>query len=201
MWVEYIDKKYQGLFQEVPFWCFLNGFAAILLRMSIESSWRLVGGTFAVGSDCVGEISTMLKVKHIDWYIYDECDLRDMDLSERNLNGAHFIKANAQGVYFIKAQLAEADFYGADLRNAYFVEANLRNARFQGADLRGAIFTRADLCGAYFEGCITDEQTTWYDAEFGDGEEGGEREATERVTDGIERIDFMEVYAFEEEEV
>jgi hypothetical protein len=53
MWVKNIDKKYQGMFQEVPFWCFLCGFAAILLGMSIESSWRLVGGTFAVGSDCV----------------------------------------------------------------------------------------------------------------------------------------------------
>ena len=205
-----IDKKYQVLFQEVPFWCILCGFAAILailLRTRTKLSWELAGGTFAERSDRVGELSAMMKVKHIDWYIYDECDLRDMDLSERNLDGAHFIKANAQGAYFIKTQLAEADFCGADLRNAYFVEARLRNARFEGADLRGAIFTRADLRGAHFEGCVTDEQTTWYDAEFGDGEEveeeneENEEDATERITDGIERIDFMEVYVFEEEEV
>ena len=141
-------------------------------------------------------LSTMMKVMHIDWYIYDECDLRDMDLSERNLNGAHFIKADARGAYFIKAQLVEADFYGADLRNAYFVEADLRNARFEGADLRGAIFTRADLRGACFEESITDEQTTWYDAEFGDDEQ---EVPAERVTEGIKKIDF-EVYVFEEED-
>jgi hypothetical protein len=46
---------------------------------------------------------------------------------------------------------------------------------------------------------MTDEQTTWYDAEFGDYEE--EEAAPERITDGIERIDFMDVYVFEEEEV
>ena len=142
----------------------------------------------------------MTKGMHIDWYIFDECVLRDMDMSERNLNGAHFIKVDARGTFFIKSQLQEADFSGADLRNTYFVEANLRKANFEGADLRGAIFTRADLHGARFEGCMTDEQTTWYDAEFGDCEEE-EEDAQERITDDIERIDFMDVYVFDEEEV
>ncbi len=141
----------------------------------------------------------MTKGMHIDWYIFDECVLRDMDMSERNLNGAQFIKVDARGTFFIKSQLQEADFSGADLRNTYFVEANLRRANFEGADLRGAIFTRADLHGARFEGCMTDEQTTWYDAEFGDCEE--EEDAQERITDDIERIDFMDVYVFDEEEV
>ena len=141
----------------------------------------------------------MTKGMHIDWYIFDECVLRDMDMSERNLNGAHFIKVDARGTFFIKSQLQEADFSGADLRNTYFVEANLRKANFEGADLRGAIFTRADLHGARFEGCMTDEQTTWYDVEFGDCEE--EEDTAERITDGIERVDFMDVYVFEEEEV
>lgn len=139
----------------------------------------------------------MTKGMHIDWYIFDECVLRDKDMSERNLNGAQFIKVDARGTYFIKSQLQEADFSGADLRNTYFVEANLRKANFEGADLRGAIFTRADLHGARFEGCKTDEQTTWYDAEFGDCEE---EDAQERITDDIERIDLMDVYVFEEEE-
>ena len=147
----------------------------------------------------------MTKGMHIDWYIFDECVLRDMDMSERNLNGAHFIKVDARGTFFIKSQLQEADFSGADLRNTYFVEANLRKANFEGADLRGAIFTRADLHGARFEGCMTDEQTTWYDAEFGDCEEekddDEEEDAQERITDDIERIDFMDVYVFDEEEV
>jgi len=53
---------------------------------------------------------------------------------------------------------------------------------------------------------MTDEQTTWYDAEFGDCEEEKEEEkeeedAQERITDDIERIDFMDVYVFDEEEV
>ena len=141
----------------------------------------------------------MTKGMHIDWYIFDGCVLRDIDMSERNLNGAQFIKVDARGTFFIKSQLQEADFSGADLRKTYFVEANLRKANFEGADLRGAIFTRADLHGARFEGCMTDEQTTWYDAEFGDCEE--EEDAQERITDDIERIDFMDVYVFDEEEV
>ena len=141
----------------------------------------------------------MTKGMHIDWYIFDECVLRDLDMSERNLDGAHFVKVDARGTFFIKSQLQEADFSGADLRITYFVEANLRKANFEGADLRGAIFTRADLHGARFEGCMTDEQTTWYDAEFGDCEE--EEDAQERITDDIERIDFMDVYVFDEEEV
>jgi uncharacterized protein YjbI with pentapeptide repeats len=58
-----------------------------------------------------------MKVMHIDWYIFDECVLRDLDMSERNLNGAHFIKVDARGTFFIKSQLQESDFSGADLRN------------------------------------------------------------------------------------
>ncbi len=157
----------------------------------------MAGRNLAVRGDGVGRLSTMQKVKHIDWYIYDECDLRDTDLSERDLNGAHFISVDARGTLFIKTQLQEADFYGADLRNAYFVEANLRNAHFEGADLRGAIFTRANLRGACFDDSITDEYTTWYDAEFGDGEQ---EEDSERTTDGIEKIEYLEVYVFEEVE-
>src|SRR6266699_1836438 len=147
----------------------------------------MAGRNLAVRGDGVGRLSTMQKVKHIDWYIYDECDLRDTDLSERDLNGAHFISVDARGALFIKTQLQEADFYGADLRNAYFVEANLRNAHFEGANLRGACF----------DDSITDEYTTWYDAEFGDDEQ---EEDSERTTDGIEKIEYLEVYVFEEVE-
>ena len=66
-----------------------------------------------------------MDMTHIDWYIFDECDLRDRDLSERNLVGAHFIKANGRGTFFLKAQLKDAHFEGADLRDAYFVGADL----------------------------------------------------------------------------
>ena len=126
----------------------------------------------------------------IDWYIFDECDLRDQDLSERNLVGAHFIKADARGTFFIKSQLKGAHFEGADLRNAYFVGANLRNAHFEGADLRGAIFTWADLRGAFLQGSITDECTTWDDAQMGDYVE---EMPSHRITDGIPKIDFEEL--------
>src|SRR6266576_3371922 len=94
---------------------------------------------------------------HIDWYIFDECDLRDRDLSEKNLAGAHFIKADGRGTFFLKSQLKDAHFEGADLRYAHFV----------GADLRDTIFTGADLRGASLDGSITDERTTWDDAQMG----------------------------------
>ena len=126
----------------------------------------------------------------IDWYIFDECDLRDQDLSEKNLVGAHFIKANARGTFFIKSQLKDAHFEGANLRNAYFVGADLRKAHFDGADLRGTIFTGADLRGAFLEGSISDERTTWDDAQMGELEE---EKPSQRTTDGIPKIDFEEL--------
>src|SRR5947209_5619840 len=138
-----------------------------------------------------------MDVKHIDWHIFDGCDLREMDLSERNLKGAYFIKVDARGAFFLKAQLQEANFEGADLRNAYFVNADLRKARFEGADLRGAVFTHADLRGAFLQGSITDEHTTWIDAQTGALE--GEDAPTERTTDGIRRIDIIELPVYEYE--
>ena len=127
---------------------------------------------------------------HIDWYIFDECDLRDRDLSEKNLAGAHFIKADGRGTFFLKSQLKDAHFEGADLRYAYFVGADLRYAHFEGADLRGTIFTGADLRGASLDGSITDEHTTWDNALRGDLVEEA---PSYRTTDGIQKIDFEEL--------
>jgi len=81
-------------------------------------------------------------------------------------------------------------FEGADLRNAYFVDADLRNAHFEGADLRGAIFTFADLRGASFYDTLSDDHTTWDNAQFGNLEP---EPLPERHTDGIEKIDFSEI--------
>jgi uncharacterized protein YjbI with pentapeptide repeats len=108
-----------------------------------------------------------MDVMHIDWHIYDGCDLRDADMSEKKLNGAHFIGVDARGAFFLNAELREANFEGANLRNAYFVNADLRNAHFQGADLRGTVFTGADLRGALLQGCITDEHTILNEARLG----------------------------------
>jgi Pentapeptide repeats (8 copies) len=131
-----------------------------------------------------------MDVVHIDLHIFDECDLRDLDFSERNLNSAYFNKVDARGAFFIKAQLRDAHFEGANLRNAYFVDADLRNAHFEGADLRGAIFTSADLRGASFYDTLSDDHTTWDNAKFGNLEP---ESFPERHTDGIEKIDFSEI--------
>lgn len=143
-----------------------------------------------------------MDVVHIDLHIFDECDLRDLDFSERSLNSAYFNKVDARGAFFIKAQLQDAHFEGADLRYAYFVEADLRHAHFDGADLRGAIFTSADLRGASFYDTLSDDQTTWDNARFGPLES---ELLAERTTDGIEKIDFAEIehllYEQEDEEV
>ena len=136
-----------------------------------------------------------MQVKHIDWYIFDDCDLREMDLSERNLNGACFIKADARGALFIKTQLRDANFEGANLRNAYFVDADLQDANFEGADLCGAVFTRADLRGALLKRSITDARTTWDDALM-----GSSVRQVERTTDGLQQIDVLEFVMFESEE-
>src|SRR5712691_10827926 len=117
---------------------------------------------------------------HIDWYIFDECDLRDRDLNEKNLAGAHFIKADGRGTFFLKSQLKDAHFEGADLRYAYFIGADLRYAHFEGADLRGACL----------DGSISDERTTWDDAQMGNLLE---ETPFQRTTDGIQKIDFEEL--------
>ncbi|GAC1614053.1 MAG: hypothetical protein NVS4B7_05890 [Ktedonobacteraceae bacterium] len=131
-----------------------------------------------------------MEVTRINLHIFDECNLRDLDFSERHLNGAYFIKVDARGAFFIKAQLQDAHFEGADLRNTYFIDADLRNAHFEGADLRGAIFTSADLRGASFYDTLSDNQTSWDNAQFGDLHP---EPIAERKTDGIEKIDFSEI--------
>src|SRR5712692_11698846 len=147
------------MFQEVPLCSLLYRRTAILSNTVHQ---------------CVEGLQSM-QVKHIYWYIFEDCDLREMDLSERELNGACFIKVDARGALFIKAQL--------------------RDANFEGADLRGTVFTRADLRGALLKGSITDVRTTWDDALMG----SSVREV-ERTTDGLQQIDVLEFVAFESAE-
>src|SRR5437879_12934223 len=123
-------------------------------------------------------------------YNFDACALRERDLSEKNLAGAHFIKADGRVTFFLKSQLKDAHFEGADLRYAYFVGADLRYAHFEGAELRGTIFTGADLRGACLDGSITDERTTWDGAQMGNLLEGT---PFQRTTDGIQKIDCDEL--------
>ena len=155
-----------------------------------------------------------MDVMRIDWHIYDKCDLRDLDMSDKKLNGANFIEVDARGAFFLNAELREANFEGANLRNAYFVDADLRNACFRGADLRGAVFTGADLRGALLQDSITDENTILDEARLGVFILETPQEppsffipemTRERTTDGIQQIvDFdkliEELSAFEEEE-
>lgn len=89
-------------------------------------------------------------------------DLRDLDLTYRDLSGAWLFDVNARGQNFTGVNLANAKmndadmswskFHKANLRNAFLVETNLSDTDFTGADLRGANFRGADLSSAKFSG-------------------------------------------------
>ena len=108
----------------------------------------------------------------VDWRQcnYDRYELRGIDLSGANLDGAsfnrslmsetsfdridggrvRFIDAELKNTSFSKARLRYADFTEADLQGASFTDADLANARLVSADLRGADLTGARIRDADF---------------------------------------------------
>lgn len=87
---------------------------------------------------CVSEIEKLNKTNQCE-----NCDLRGLDLSKRNLRGANLNGANLRG-----ASMREVDLREAILTKADLTGANLRGASMRGVDLREAILTNANLNGA-----------------------------------------------------
>jgi hypothetical protein len=82
--------------------------------------------------------------------ILDVADLRDMDLTGVNFNGAYLKLANLNNANLSYANLSYAALSNANLISAKLYEASLANANlyhadFTDADLRGTDFNNADL--------------------------------------------------------
>lgn len=89
----------------------------------------------------------------------DDC-FRDLDLTERDLRKALFLRVSLSGAQMHQADFRGAvlyqcklhdvyaertDFSGAFLQGTEFIGADLTSAAFEGADLTGAVFTKALL--------------------------------------------------------
>ena len=74
-------------------------------------------------------------------------DLRDANLSRRDLSGGRFVAANLRG-----ADLSASDFSGADFSDASLVGADLSGATLHGASLRFADLSNANTAEASFHG-------------------------------------------------
>lgn len=96
-------------------------------------------GLREVGAD-VSEIPLEGDLTNTKW---DSKDLRNCDLSNRNLVGASFRGANLSC-----ANLANSNLCGTDLTGAYLNKSVLKGTNLTGAQLVGAVFYDADLRGA-----------------------------------------------------
>ena len=93
---------------------------------------------------------------------FPEVDLKGVDLSNMNLNGACFSgadlrKTNLEDAKFIGSDLRRADFREASLKGADFTDADCRDADFSGNDLTGVTFVNTKMKGANLEGTDTSD--------------------------------------------
>ena len=86
----------------------------------------------------------------VDWRQcnYDRYELRGIDLSGANLDGASFNRSQMSETSFDRIDGGRVRFIDAELKNTSFSKARLRYADFTEADLQGASFTDADLANA-----------------------------------------------------
>ena len=77
-----------------------------------------------------------------------EADLSDANLSNANLSGANLGGAEMLGTNFIGANLDNADLFSSELIGAIFDNASLRNTNLDDAYAPGGSFVNADLRGA-----------------------------------------------------
>ena len=76
------------------------------------------------------------------------CDLREVDFSEKDLSGANFREAILSGANFKEANCSEADFTWAILRRADFSDADCSYATFKNVEaFQGSTWSYTVLTG------------------------------------------------------
>ncbi len=91
--------------------------------------------------------SMVLRGRHLESAVFDNADLRKVDLTDAQLWGARLDSARLQG-----ASLESAQLQGASLRLARLQGASLKSAQLQGASLYQAQLPGAVLFGARLQG-------------------------------------------------
>jgi uncharacterized protein YjbI with pentapeptide repeats len=91
--------------------------------------------------------SMVLRGRHLESAVFDNADLRKVDLTDAQLWGARLDSARLQG-----ASLESAQLQGASLRLARLQGASLKSAQLQGASLYQAQLPGAVLFGAELQG-------------------------------------------------
>ena len=73
----------------------------------------------------------------------------DLDLSERDFQGADLFQADLRAAYLAGANLEGADLREAKLEGARLIKVNLQSAELNEASLQGAVLDYANLLGAF----------------------------------------------------
>ena len=87
----------------------------------------------------------------VDW---QDCDLKEVDLSYKILSGANLFNADLSGAGMEGVVLIRANLTGANLSGADLTYADLRDAVLDGADLSSANLTDADFTGTSLSGTV-----------------------------------------------
>lgn len=80
--------------------------------------------------------------------IFIGMNLKEANLSTKELSNINFSNANFQGAYLPDANLKGANLPNANLQGAFLLNANLQGANLLNANLQGAFLYDADLQGA-----------------------------------------------------
>lgn len=107
------------------------------------------------------------EIKTLNAKVFQEANLKELNLQNDVLNGNILQGANKQGANLQKANLKDAhlqgakltiaklqgaDLTGANLQNAELIKAELQDAHLDEADLRGADLYKTNLKGAHLDG-------------------------------------------------
>ncbi|MGB6177173.1 MAG: pentapeptide repeat-containing protein, partial [Methylocella sp.] len=96
--------------------------------------------------------SMVLRGRHLESAVFDNADLRKVDLTDARLRGARLDSAQLQGASLESAQLQGASLRLARLQGASLKSAQLQGASFYQAQLPGAVLFGAGLQGASLYG-------------------------------------------------
>jgi uncharacterized protein YjbI with pentapeptide repeats len=96
----------------------------------------------------------------VEMAVEDKCDLKNINLRQANLSGAHmddaimpeacFWGANLNGANMSEGNFEGADFRTANLLDTCLAESNCENVNFEGAYFSKTIMTQANLSKAQF---------------------------------------------------
>ncbi len=113
------------------------------LRSTRDLRRRLIREAGSRSNDIA--LSAVDELRDKEWLTGEDGLLKEVDLSNANLQGAKLIEANLQGSILTGANLRGTDCSGIDLQGATLLKAKLEGSFLIWAKLENAIFTEATL--------------------------------------------------------